>query len=352
MTRLALLVYLFTWLSVATGTGPVHLAIAPPGLQFFKEKSVEFSCQGDNSSSEWIIMRHTFLENTTSKCGAVWGRPHKPNSCKLSMTLPWDTGVYWCQSLTGGIVSEKKNFTVSDTSTILHLDSTTTPPSVGTDMTLTCLRRKDAFRGPVYFYKDNLVIAKCPHTNSVTIRNISTTDEGFYKCSYAGKHGSPFSRISVVDQTTKTVSVSASSSNITRGAESLCEIYSLTGAGVYATFAATDASTVGSTSRDLGGVSIERPRPRDLEVLSAYDNLYAFLGGLVFIIMLLAVSYLVFRMYTVTRLNITRQNSVTPYTNRRRIVRLTESKVGYCVCIGASFLPIVFDGLAVLSCFC
>lgn len=329
MKGIVLLVSLLTWLSVATGTDSVRLAIIPQRLQFFKEKTVELNCQGVNDSSEWIIMRHTILENITSECGAIWGRAHEPHLCKLSMTLPWDTEVYWCQSRTGDIVSDAQNLTISDTPTILHLDSTTTPPSVGTDMTLSCLHKNGPFRGPVYFYKDSSVIARCPTTSNVTIRNISKAHEGFYKCGPAGKRGSPFSWISVIDQTTKTVSVNAWSSNITRGAESLCEIDSLHRAGTDTKLTATDTSTVGTTPpQDRGGLSASTVGaiPRDRGGLSAYDNLYVFLGGLVFVIMLLAVSYLVFRMYTVTRPNITRKNSVTPYT-KRKIVGLVESKV-------------------------
>lgn len=290
------MVSLFTWLSVVTGVNPVYVTTVPPRLQFFKEQSVTFNCQGANVSSEWIIMRHVFLENATSKCGSVWGTRHKSNSCKLSMTLPWDTGVYWCQSLTKGIVSEKHNFTVSDTSTILHLDSTTTPPSVGMDITLSCLHKHGPFREPVYFYKDNSVIARCPTTSNVTIRNITKAHEGFYKCGPAGKRGSPISWISVVNHTTTAVNVPAFTNNITRGGESLCKIGGLHNGDTETKFTATDASPVETTPRDRGG-------------LTAYDDLYAFLGGLLFIIMLLAVSYLVFHMCTVTRLIITRKLS-------------------------------------------
>lgn len=297
MNGIPSMVFLFTWLSVVTGVTPVYVTTSPSRLQFFKEQFVTFNCQGTNVSSEWIVMRHVFLENVTSKCGSAWGTRHKSNSCKITMLLPWDTGVYWCQSLTNGIASEKHNLTVSDTSTILHLDSTGTPPSVGMDMTLSCLHKHGPFREPVYFYKDNMVIARCPTTSNVTIRNITKSHEGFYKCGPAGKSASPISWISVANQTTTTTAVPAFTQN-----ESLCEI------NTELEFTVTDAET---TPRDRGGHT-------------DHDDFYAFLGGLLFIIMLLAVSYLVFLICTVTRRRLSREHSVTPYTPRRRVVELNK----------------------------
>lgn len=320
-------VFFLTWLTVAIDAESVRLTITPQDLQFFREKSVSLNCQGVNDSSQWIVMRHVELENVTSSCGNRWGRQYN-SSCKMSMTLPWDTGVYWCQSRTDGRVSDKRNLTVTATSTILRLDSTL-PIAVGDTMTLSCLDKNGPVKGPVYFHKDSSVIARCPTTNTVTIRNVSKTHEGFYKCRTADNIGSSFSWISVVDQTAETVGVTDWPSNITGNAESFCDIGSLHGDGMNTELTDTDAPTVGQIPRgDRGGLSHSTvgPIPRPPGGLSSYDNLYVVLGGVVLVLMLLAVSYLVFRMYTVTRANITRKNSVTPYTTRR-ILPLSESKV-------------------------
>lgn len=287
--------FLFTWLSVATGVTPVRVTIttSPAPLQFFKEKSVTFNCRGTNSS-EWIVMRHVFLENITSKCGSNWGTRYKSNSCKITMLLPWDTGAYWCQSLTNGIASEAHNLTVSGTSTILNLDSGV-PPYIGMDMTLSCLHKHDSFREPVYFYKDNAVIARCPTTSTVTIKNITKSHEGFYKCGPAGKSSSPLSWISVIANQTI---VPGFTQNETR-----CEIN-------------TEFTVTEETPRDRGGHT-------------DHDDLYAFLGGLLFIIILLAVSYLVFLICTVKKRRLSRKHSVTPHTRRRHTTVLLSKYENY-----------------------
>lgn len=323
MTGLPSVFSLVTWLSVAAGANTVYLTTVPPGLQFIKEQTVTFNCQGATNSSEWVIMRHVFLENITSKCGSGWGVPHGSGSCRISMTLPWDTGFYWCQSLTSGIVGEKHNFTVSDTSTILRMDSTTTPLSVGMDMTLTCLYKHRPLLEPVYFYKDDSIIARCPTTSNVTIRNLSKAHEGLYKCGPADKRVSPASWISVNEHNTNAVTTTTTwSGNITRDTN-LCEAVSLYG-GITTKPPNTDTSTAVTASWDCRGASTEQSRPREFSV---YDGLCAYLGGVLFGIMMLAVSYLVFHMYKVTRTNIRRTRSLTPYTTRRRIEGLAESKV-------------------------
>lgn len=344
MTGIALTVSLLALLSVTTGMDPVRLVVIPDRLQFFKEKSATFYCQGGDKSSQWTVMRHSILENITSKCEAGWGRPHEHHSCRVSMTLPWDTGFYWCQSRAGDVVSDTRNFTVSGTLMILHLNSTTTPPSVGTDMTLSCIHRDKPFGGPVYFYKDNSMIARCPTTSTVTLRNISKAHEGFYRCGPAGRERSPFSWISVDDQHTEVTNDTNNTwlSNITRDASSLCEIYSLAAFGMDTTEIATTAKAYAATTppQDNKGRSGSNrwAIPRGRGEPSSYDNLYAGLGAGVIVIILLCVSYLVFRMYTLTRTTVTRKNSLTPYTTRRivpvsdpyttrRIVSYAESNV-------------------------
>lgn len=65
---------------------------------------------------------------------------------------------------------------------------------------------------------------------------------------------------------------------------------------------------------------LQRATPQDRGGHTDHDDFYAFLGGLLFIIMLLAVSYLVFLICTVTRRRLSREHSVTPYTPRRQVV--------------------------------
>ncbi|XP_025761747.1 Fc receptor-like B isoform X1 [Oreochromis niloticus] len=110
----------------------VRLTVNPISSQFFKEKSLSLSCEGAENSAGWTLRRST-LEGQTH-CGETWGR-WSNSSCKISMTLPWDSGVYWCESREGPI-SNMVNLTVTGGSVILQ--SPVLPVMEGDDVTLLC----------------------------------------------------------------------------------------------------------------------------------------------------------------------------------------------------------------------
>lgn len=323
MPGLTPLLCLVAWLHVASGGTAVYLTTTPPGLQILKERTVSFVCEGAPNPSEWVVMRHAFLENITSPCGHGWGRPRQRGDCVLSMALPWDTGVYWCQSLTGCVSSNKHNVTVS-ASTILDVDyGGATTLSVGMYMTLTCRHIQRPFQEPVYFYKDGLPIARCHNATNLTISNVSSADDGLYQCGPEGTRASPTSWISVTENDTNSVFVTANTTALSggtpRGTMS-CETVGLHGRS---TPTPPNTDTSGATRRD-SPPSIDRHTPTERPV---YDDLFVYMAATLFAAMVAALLYLVVHMHRATRTNRERTRPLTPYAARRNVERLAESKV-------------------------
>ncbi|KAL4008073.1 hypothetical protein ACER0C_001925 [Sarotherodon galilaeus] len=146
----------------------VRLTVNPNSSQFFKEKSLSLSCEGAENSAGWTLRRST-LEGQTH-CGETWGR-WSNSSCKISMTLPWDSGVYWCESREGPI-SNMVNLTVTGGSVILQ--SPVLPVMEGDDVTLLCKTKTTPSNLPAAFYKDGSLIRK--HCSAPRLWNSLTPD--------------------------------------------------------------------------------------------------------------------------------------------------------------------------------
>ncbi|XP_025761727.1 Fc receptor-like B isoform X2 [Oreochromis niloticus] len=174
-------------------TNQVRLTVNPISSQFFKEKSLSLSCEGAENTAGWTLRRST-LEGQTH-CGETWGR-WSNSSCKISMTLPWDSGVYWCESREGPI-SNMVNLTVTGGSVILQ--SPVLPVMEGDDVTLLCKTKTTPSNLPAAFYKDGVFIGK-ESTGHMTIQHVSRSDEGLYKCDISSHGESPSSWITVIGE--------------------------------------------------------------------------------------------------------------------------------------------------------
>ncbi|KAA8578069.1 hypothetical protein FQN60_016068 [Etheostoma spectabile] len=82
-----------------TTTNTVSLTLSPNSSQIFEDQSVSLSCEEDDSSAGWTLRRNTTGRKMT-QCGGGWGRP-AGSSCTIGLTVPWDSGVYWCESREG-----------------------------------------------------------------------------------------------------------------------------------------------------------------------------------------------------------------------------------------------------------
>uniref|UniRef100_A0A3Q3LUC8 Ig-like domain-containing protein n=1 Tax=Mastacembelus armatus TaxID=205130 RepID=A0A3Q3LUC8_9TELE len=136
-----------------------RLTLSPSSSQVFEGDFVSLSCEEDDSSAGWTLRRNTTTE-TRTQCGADWGAS-AGSSCKISYVLPWDSGVYWCESREGA-TSQSINITVSGKMTVI-LQSPVLPVMEGENITLIC-RTQTSSSLPADFYKHGSLIIDRPTT--------------------------------------------------------------------------------------------------------------------------------------------------------------------------------------------
>ncbi|XP_029975780.1 uncharacterized protein LOC115408967 isoform X2 [Salarias fasciatus] len=161
------------------------LTVSPSRSQFLQRDSVSLSCEEDG----WTVWRKTSSRQRSS-CGDGWGKP-AGSSCNFSGIYPRDSGVYWCESREGAAGSSI-NITVADT---VVLQSPVLPVMEGQDVTLGC-RTSAPSTLSAEFFKDGVSIGT-ESTGHMTLRHVSRSAEGLYRCSFRGVGESPPSWISV-----------------------------------------------------------------------------------------------------------------------------------------------------------
>lgn len=188
---LCLLVFITLLSCVAT---PVRMTMSRNYLQYFKEKHLILNCEGGDGSADWNVMRNTSLGPTRSGCASVWGT-RNGSSCRTRVTLPWDTGLYWCESKDSR-TSEMQNLTVMAGLLILQT-RVALPITEGDDLTLVCVT-KEPSKDWGAFYRDGSLISSVP-TGRLTIRTVAKLDEGFYNWETERDGKSPSSWIAVTE---------------------------------------------------------------------------------------------------------------------------------------------------------
>ncbi|XP_018545311.1 Fc receptor-like protein 5 [Lates calcarifer] len=179
-------------------TNQARLTVSPSRSQMFEGDSVSLSCEEDDSSAGWRLWRTT-ARKTRAECDGTWGEP-AGSSCIISYTLPWDSGVYWCESREGA-TSNIISITVTGGSVILQ--SPVLPVMEGHDVTLHCKTKTTPSNLPAAFYKDGSLIRTEP-TGHMTIHHVTKSDEGLYKCNISSDGESPPSWITVTGKPTTT----------------------------------------------------------------------------------------------------------------------------------------------------
>ncbi|XP_029976060.1 uncharacterized protein LOC115409174 [Salarias fasciatus] len=181
---LQLLCLTFTLISTTLPSLP-GLTVSPSRSQFLQGASVSLSCEEDG----WTVWRKTSREQRSS-CGDMWGKP-AGSSCRISYMTTRGSGVYWCESREGAAGSSI-NITVADT---VVLQSPVLPVMEGQDVTLGC-RTSAPSNLSAEFFKDGVSIGT-ESTGHMTLRHVSRSAEGLYRCSFRGVGESPPSWISV-----------------------------------------------------------------------------------------------------------------------------------------------------------
>ncbi|XP_016522089.1 high affinity immunoglobulin gamma Fc receptor I-like isoform X1 [Poecilia formosa] len=180
---------------------PVRLTVSPSRSQFFEYESVTLICEDENSSDGWTVRRNT-TRGTRKRCGDGWGKS-AGSTCNMPYILPLDSGLYWCESMSGSSSSSSSSIQLSVSGGSVILQSPVLPVMEGDDVTLSCRAKSPAHNLPAAFYKDGSFIGDGP-SGHMTLLHVSSSDEGLYKCSISGQGESPSSRISVEGRITST----------------------------------------------------------------------------------------------------------------------------------------------------
>ncbi|XP_059210442.1 low affinity immunoglobulin gamma Fc region receptor III-like [Centropristis striata] len=196
-TSLQQLVFLSSLLICTTNQASLTVSLS--SSQMFEGQSVSLSCEEDDSSAGWTLRRNT-TRDTRTQCGAEWGQS-AGSSCDISYIFPWDSGVYWCESREGA-TSNTINITVTGGPVILQ--SPVLPVMEGHDVTLRC-KTETSSNLPAGFYKDGSFIRTEPEGH-MTIRHVSRSDEGLYKCHISSVGESEPSWVTVTGKPTTTYS--------------------------------------------------------------------------------------------------------------------------------------------------
>ncbi|XP_072543935.1 Fc receptor-like protein 5 [Salminus brasiliensis] len=171
---------------------PASLTISPSRSQHFTNDPLSLSCEGQSNSTGWRVRRYTHSERV-SDCVSGWGSV-TGSTCNISSLYSSHTGVYWCESESGGS-SSPVNITVHNGAVIL--ESPVHPLTSGDPLILSCLyHHTKSFDFTADFYKDGLFL-QTQTTGEMTIRTVSKSDEGLYHCKLTEGGESPQSWISV-----------------------------------------------------------------------------------------------------------------------------------------------------------
>ncbi|XP_060731484.1 Fc receptor-like protein 2 [Tachysurus vachellii] len=177
------------WVNVIGESSPVSLIIRPSRTQHFTADSLSLSCEDQSDSTGWTVRRYTHSE-TSFDCSSVSG-----STCNISSLSTSHTGVYWCQSESGGC-SNSVNITVHNGAVIL--DSPVHPVTEGQPLILHCLDRSKHLGSGVNFYQNDSILQN-QTTGEMIISSVSKSDEGFYHCKHPERGESPKSWVSVRD---------------------------------------------------------------------------------------------------------------------------------------------------------
>ncbi|KAF7643490.1 hypothetical protein LDENG_00238550 [Lucifuga dentata] len=169
------------------------LSISPDRLQFFEYESFSLNCEDADVRTEWSIVRKV-KENSSSN-GSSWKTSVAP--CSISPAFSTDSGEYWCEA---GWEARGHVVNISVTTGDVILESPVRAVMEGEAVILRCRQQTASTTNIGDFYKNGSQIIT-GYSGQMTIRSVSTLDEGFYRCSIPGVGESPESLLAVREGT-------------------------------------------------------------------------------------------------------------------------------------------------------
>ncbi|KAI4796438.1 hypothetical protein KUCAC02_026990 [Chaenocephalus aceratus] len=193
-----------SWVTMEDGSDPASLVMSPASAQVFEYRNLSLSC-GENSSVDgWRIFRSTITTFSTSAngvptvnpggktsgCGDKWGNITSCG-CNIYTSKQADTAIYWCESRAKqrsnslnisirGITLARQLASDTFTKTAVILESPILAVMKGDNVTLVC-KTKDRDDLRAEFYKDGSFL-ETGAAGHMTLHNVSSYDEGVYKC--------------------------------------------------------------------------------------------------------------------------------------------------------------------------
>ncbi|MGH0176388.1 UNVERIFIED_CONTAM: hypothetical protein FKN15_072834 [Acipenser sinensis] len=162
--------------SVSEGHPQAVLTLQSAWSQIFTGETVTLSCEVEGASADWRFKQYRDGREDAG-CSDQYSR-RDGNSCTISYSQHYHSGVYWCESASGQERSNAVTLTVSNGRVILQ-----TPPQPvieGDTLTLRC-RVWSYTATRVVFYKDNKQLQSRAGTE-LSVDHVSKSDEGSYRC--------------------------------------------------------------------------------------------------------------------------------------------------------------------------
>ncbi|XP_034533037.1 uncharacterized protein LOC117807747 [Notolabrus celidotus] len=168
----------------------VFAEIVPTKLQLFEYKSISFTCEGFQVQTGLKVMRT--VKDKAGQCVSTW-ETMTQSICAIKPAYKTDSGRYWCES-EAGERSNTVNITITGSAVIL--ESPVRPVKEGDTVSLRCRSKETSFAHVADFYKDGVHIGT-GSTGETSIRSVSKSHEGLYRCSISDFGESPQSWLAV-----------------------------------------------------------------------------------------------------------------------------------------------------------
>ncbi|XP_026225344.1 high affinity immunoglobulin gamma Fc receptor I-like [Anabas testudineus] len=161
-------------------------------MQYFKYELISLRCESLDGSTQFKGIRNTegFLSSCKIKTSPGF-------SCNIEIGYPGDSGLYWCETKRG---ERSKSVNITITAGSVILESPVLPVMDGANVTLGC-RKRNISDVAADFYKDGVIIGSSA-TGELTIKGVSKSHEGLYKCSISGAGESPENWLTLNDPVT------------------------------------------------------------------------------------------------------------------------------------------------------